>query len=447
MKSLRNTLGTALSVFSFLTLSAVSAPTSLGQQPPSSLDRDRGNVMLRVIKDDLKKNYYDPAFHGLDIDERFKAAQAKIKEAASLGQIFGIIAQSLIDLEDSHTFFVPPGRSSRTEYGWQLQAIGDKCYVIAVKPGSDADAKGLKPGDEIDTIDGRKPNRENMWKVNYLYRALRPQPGMRLVVIKPDGQQEQIDVMAKVQQGKRVINLTAEGGGADFWDLIRESENEDRLHRHRYVEVSDELMIWKMPAFDLENSKVDDMMDKARKHKALVLDLRANSGGYEDTLLRMLGNLFDHDVNVGELKRRKETKPLKAKTRGDNIFKGQLTILIDSQSGSAAELLARVVQLEKRGTVIGDRSAGAVMRAKGYAHELGADVIVPYGVSITDADIIMPDGKSLEHVGVTPDELKLPSPSDLAAKRDPVLAYAASLHKVTLSPEKAGALFPVEWQK
>jgi C-terminal processing protease CtpA/Prc len=342
MKSLRNTLRTALSVFSFLTLSTVLAPTSLAQQPPSSLDRDRGNVMLRDIKDDLKKNYYDPTFHGMDIDERFKTAQGKIKEAGSLGQIFGIIAQTLIDLEDSHTFFVPPGRSSRTEYGWQMQAIGDKCYVIAVKPGSDADAKGLKPGDEIDTIDGRKPNRENMWKVNYLYRALRPQPGMRLVVIKPDGQQEQIDVMAKVQQGKRVINLTAQGGGADFWDLIRESENEDRLHRHRYVEVSDELMIWKMPAFDLENSKVDDMMDKARKHKVLVLDLRANSGGYEDTLLRMLGNLFDHDVNVGELKRRKETKPLKAKTRGDNIFKGRLTVLIDSQSGSAAELLARV---------------------------------------------------------------------------------------------------------
>lgn len=59
----------------------------------------------------------------------------------------------------------------------------------------------------------------------------------------------------------------------------------------------------------------------------------------------------------------------------------------------------------------------------------------------------MKDGQSLERIGVTPDEIKLPVPADLAAKRDPVLAYAASLLGVTLTPEKAGALFPLEWRK
>ncbi len=152
-------------------------------------------------------------------------------------------------------------------------------------------------------------------------------------------------------------------------------------------------------------------------------------------------------MKLGDLKRRKETKPLLAKTRGGDVFSGKLIVLIDSESGSAAELFARVVQLEKRGTVIGDRSAGAVMRAKQYPHELGVDTIVPYGVSITDADIIMSDGKSLEHIGVTPDEIKLPTAADLATQRDPVLAYAASLLGVTITPEKAGALFPIEWRK
>lgn len=62
--------------------------------------------------------------------------------------------------------------------------------------------------------------------------------------------------------------------------------------------------------------------------------------------LRLLGNLFDHDVKVGDFKGRKDQKPAVAKTRASNAFAGKLIVLIDSYSGSAAELLARVVQLE-----------------------------------------------------------------------------------------------------
>jgi carboxyl-terminal processing protease len=418
--------------------------SALGQQPPSSLDRERGRSMLQMIKDDLKKNYYDPTYHGMDLEIRFRTAEEKIKGATSLGQIFGIIAQALIDLDDSHTFFLPPGRSYNTEYGWQMQIIGDKCYVVAVKSGSDAEAKGLREGDEIYTIDGFEPARENFWKIQYTYRALRPRPGMRLVVIKPDGKSQQLDVKAKVQQEKRVVDLTQ---GLDIDELIRESENEDRLHRHRYTEMGENLFIWKMPQFDMPKEKVDEFVDKFRKRKALVLDLRGNHGGYEETLLRLLSNFFDHDVKVGDLKTRKEEKAITAKTRGDHVFTGKLVVIVDSESGSAAELFARVVQLEKRGIVIGDRSAGAVMRARKYSHKMGVDVVVPYGVSITNADIIMTDGKTLEHLGVTPDEVKLPTAADVAAKRDPVLAYAISLLGGNVSSEKAGALFPIEWRK
>jgi C-terminal processing protease CtpA/Prc len=426
----------------WLILLAVGAFSIRAQQPPDKFEIDRARIMLSAIKDDVKKNYYDPNYHGIDIDARFKLSDDKLKQASSQGQLWGIIAQTLADLNDSHTFFLPPQKTVRTDYGWRMQMVGDYCYVGAVKPGSDAEAKGVKPGDEVLSIDGRVPDRDNLWLIQYLYYGLRPQPGMRLVVKNPTGETRQVDVLAKMKEGQRIKDLT-EGR---IFDFIREVENEDRFHRSRFVE-SDDLVIWKMSEFSLTNAQVDDAADKARKRKNLLLDLRGNGGGSEDTLLRLIGNLFDHDVTVGELKRRKETKPLIAKTRGHDVFSGKLVVLVDSQSGSAAELLARVVQLEKRGTVIGDRTAGAVMRAKAYSHAVGLDVIVLYGVSVTDADVVMSDGKSLEKVGVTPDEIRLPAPADLAAKRDPVLAYGASLLGTTISAEKAGEFFPIEWRK
>lgn len=420
--------------------------SSYGQSRPTSIDIGRGQEMLREIKDDLKKNYYDPTYHGMDVEARFKAADEKIKQAASVGQIFGIIAQVLLELDDSHTFFVPPQRASRAVYGWQAQVIGDKAYVVAVKPGSDAEAKGLRPGDEVSSVDGVHLSRKNLWIFVYLYHALRPQPGMRLTVVKPDGKQEQIDVLTRIEEGKRILSLTGAEADADFHTLIRESESESRLHRHRWVEAGEDLFIWKMPDFDLSKQGMDDMVGKFRKRKMLILDLRGNGGGYIDSLTQLLGYFFDHDVKVADPKGRKETKPVIAKSRGNNIFTGKLIVLIDSGSASAAELFARVMQLEKRGTVIGDNSSGSVMQSRHYGRQLGLDTIVLWGTSIANADLIMSDGKSLEHVGVVPDETRLPTAADLAAKRDPVLAYAASLLGYDVSAEKAGAWFPLEWR-
>jgi C-terminal processing protease CtpA/Prc len=437
MSLISHRLTLALSIIALLYSSAAA------QQLATKFDRERGEMMLKTIKSDIKDKYYDPTFRGIDLDARFAAASEKMKTAASNGQIMGIIAQVLIEFQDSHTRFIPPSRANRTEYGWTAKIVGNRAFVTAIKPKSDAEAKGLKIGDEIVKIDDYPVSRESLWLLKYLYYTLRPQPGMNLSIKRPDGKIEQLPVMAKISVGKKFLDLTS---GGDIWDLIRQSESEDYLNRHRFVSLND-VFIWKMPAFDLSDSDVDDMMSKAGKNKAIVLDLRGNGGGAVTTLNRLLGHFFDHDVKVGEWKGRKEFDPQIAKTYGGKTYTGKIITLIDSESASAAEIFARVMQIEKRGEVYGDRSSGKVMVSRFFSHKAGLDVVAFYGASVTQADLIMTDGKSLEYAGVAPDKMLLPSALAISRGIDPVLSFAVEQLGGKLDPEAAGKMFPLEWPK
>jgi carboxyl-terminal processing protease len=402
-------------------------------------DRDNARAMLSAAKEDLKKYYYDASFRGIDLDAKFKEAEEKLKLATTRDQLVIVVAQTLMDLNDSHTYFLPPSRAATIQYGWEMQMIGENAYISAVKPRSDAETKGLKPGDEILAVDGFRPNRENMWKMYYRYYALMPARSIRLVVKgSGESQPKEVDVLARIERGALVTDWSA-----IFHRYLREGRDQDP---DRLYEVGKELFIWKMPTFAVSEGHVSDIMGKAKNFKTLILDLRGNGGGYVDTLARLAGYFFDADVKIADLKGRKEMKPIIARTRGSNGFKGDLIVLVDSESGSASELFARVIQIEKRGQVIGDRTAGSVMTAKHYDHQSGVGAILYFGNSITIADMIMTDGKSLERVGVTPDLPMIPSGADLATKRDPVLSHAAKLAGVTLEPEKAAALFPKEWK-
>jgi C-terminal processing protease CtpA/Prc len=416
---------------------------AVGQQL-DRIQREQARGMLSNIKKSIEKNYYDPNFHGMNLEERFAAADEKLKQAPTLGAAFGIIAQALIDLNDSHTFFVPPPRNVKVEYGWQMNVIGDKPYVIAVKPKSDAEKKGLKVGDLVISVNNFRPTRSEIWKMNYYYYQINPQAGMKLVVQSPgDAQPREIEVMANVKQLKRVVDINND---FDLNDLIRDAENESRSEVHRFQRVGN-VVVWKMPSFSFSPDQVDTIMqNRVKGSGSLVLDLRGNPGGYVKTLERLAGYFFDKEVKISDLKRRKEAEVSKTVPHGDDTFKGNVVVLVDSRSGSAAEIFARLMQIEKRGTVIGDRSAGAVMQSRSFPMQMGTDKLVFYGVSITDADVIMTDGKSIEHIGVTPDETILLTGADLAASKDPALARAVEKAGGQISPEAAGKLFPIEWE-
>lgn len=411
-------------------------------QKITKMERSQVLDMLQQISPDIQKHYYDPKFHGVDWAAQVAEATKKIDAADSMPRAVTAVASAVTSLDDSHTFFLPPAYTAHFNYGWQAQMVGDRCFVMRVRPGSGAEKKGLKPGDELTAINGFTPTRDDFWKMEYVFKTLRPQPGLVLDVRDPDGQQRCLEVATTVIPQQRILDMTA---ASNIWDEIRQEENEDHLGRARFNSVGD-VGILKLPSFMFDISDVDRMMGWARKDKALVIDLRGNPGGYVKTLQYLIGATFEKEVKIGDRVGRSEHKPMITKTH-DHPFTGKLVVLVDSKSASAAELFARVVQLEKRGTVMGDRSSGSVMEAKRYSYRGGTDTVIYFGASITDADIVMTDGKSLEHTGVTPDEVVLPSAADLADGRDPVLAHAVETLGGKLTPEAAGKLFPYEWPK
>ncbi len=432
----------ALSLFSLL-ITITWPVLGWSQQQMSSIERDNAQDMLKIVAGEIKKHYYDPTFHGVDWDAKVAEARQKIASANSFNLAMAHIAAMIDQLNDSHTFMLPPRHAYRFEPGFRYQIVGNQCFVTHVRPQSDADTKGLKPGDEILSINGYDVNREVLWKMQYGFTVLRPQPVLNLSLRSPSGAQRELQIAAKIRQEKLITNITAEGGG-DIFDIIREIENEQHLMRMRYLEFPEKLLVIRLPVFALSPTEVGSLIGKARKYPAVILDLRGNGGGAASTVEHLVGGMFDHDVKVVDRIGRKEKKPMIAKTM-HNAFAGKLIVLVDSRSASASEVFARVVQLEKRGLVFGDLSSGSVMESMHYLERMGADTIIIFGVSVTESNLIMADGNSLEHRGVTPDKLLLPTADDLAAGRDPVLAGAAEVVGVTLSPEQAGKAFPYEW--
>lgn len=341
------------------------APSALAQGLSKS---ERGKVveMLNHIVTDVKKHYYDPNLHGIDWDATVEDTREKIKASPDLNLSMSLIAQALVSLNDSHTYFVPPVRAYAYSYGYQTQMIGDRCYVIGVRPGSDAEAKGVKSGDEVLGIDGFKPERDTLWKIDYRYNVLRPQPTLALIIRDLKGQTRQLEVAAKVKEVARI----SDASGSSDAQLRRDRETQRHLTQPRWAEAGDDLGVLKIPFFMFAESEVDHLINKARKRSALIVDLRGNPGGAIDTLKYLVGDVFEHDVKIADRLARGESKPEVARSRGSGAFTGKVIAVVDSKSGSASELFARVLQLEKRGTVIGDRSSGAVMEASDTATKL-----------------------------------------------------------------------------
>ncbi len=410
-------------------------------QELTAFDRSRALDMLDAVHDDIAKHYFDPAIGGVDLGGVFDTARARIKRATRVEETLLAIAQATIEINDHHTLFLSPGLVVRADYGWTMAFVGDTCRVMWVKPGSDADHQGLRAGDAISQIEGIRPGRENLFYIRYMISVLLPRRALRVLSARDGQPPVALTLGAELAEQRGIYDLTR--GHDDIWELIRQSQNAADSVQSSYAEFGSDALVWRYRGFGDPDAVVAGLK-RARGHAALILDLRENPGGYESTLLRLLDGVYRDSTLVASLKGRDKTKPLFVKGTGDHAFPGKLIVLIDSRSASASEAFARSVQLNGRGTILGDRSAGALRTALTYPHRSGTQTMVFYATEVAVEDFVLPDGSVVEGTGVQPDEVVLPSGVDLRERRDPLLAVALARAGVVRSAEQTGRLI---WER
>jgi C-terminal processing protease CtpA/Prc len=248
-----------------------------------------------------------------------------------------------------------------------------------------------------------------------------------------------MDINAKITKRARVVDYD---DPSTIATLIDEYDQAARRPQHYYVSLGDSVLLWRMPSFVVPRGGLEEMMELVPKYRAVILDLRNNSGGYVHIERQLLSYFFDRDLYVGMTHRRGKSDSVVIKPANpEKTYRGMLIVLVNSNSASASEMTARVLQLEGRGIVVGDRTAGAVVTSRSYVHSVGFQRQMDYALQVSVLDVTMADGQRLENVGVIPDHLVLPSADDLINWRDPQMAHALKLVGYTATPEEAARLF------
>jgi len=160
---------------------------------------------------------------------------------------------------------------------------------------------------------------------------------------------------------------------------------------------------------DLVEKAIKDMPDM----KALVFDLRGNTGGYLRTAHRIASYFLDRGQPiVSTMSRGKEQD--KRLADGNKLTDVPLIMLVDDGSASASEILAGALQDHKRAVLVGEKTFG-----KGSVQDLKPMKTTDEksAIKVTIAKWFLPSGKSVEKdkpadSGVQPDIKAVPPDVD-----------------------------------
>jgi carboxyl-terminal processing protease len=166
------------------------------------------------------------------------------------------------------------------------------------------------------------------------------------------------------------------------------------------------------------HSQLSKLMDQ--NPAGLILDLRNNPGGYLNAAVTIASEFIDHGVIVSEKDSNGSITPYDA-TTGGLATSITLVVLVNGNSASASEIVSGAIQDDGRGKLVGELTYG-----KGSVQEYFP--LSDGGLArITVAKWLTPKGRTIDKIGLTPDQVVTMTQDDITAGRDPQLDAAVQL--------------------
>jgi len=291
-------------------------------------------------------------------------------------------ADAMLDGLDPYTEFVPESEIEdyklhyvSTQYGGIGASIfsrENKVYVSSVFEGYPAQKADMRPGDQV----------------------------MKINDIVLDGKNsDQVSALLKGSKGA-VVKLLVKRGSEDKpveKDLVRDEIKQPNVSY--YGMVAGNMGYIKLDRF-LENSadEVTGALIALKKNNpnGIILDLRSNGGGILQEAVKIVNLFVQKDIEIVSQKGKIKEKNFTYKTMADPLAADlPLTVLVNSHSASASEIVAGSLQDLDRAIIIGQRSYG-----KGLVQQTFP---LPYNslVKITIAKYYVPSGRCIQEIDYT----------------------------------------------
>ncbi len=432
---------------------AAVAPPPLAEAGPAPVidpsDRGSGDRPIRRAIFEgawtlVRDKHFDKTLGGLDwnaMRSRYEPLALGAPDAATfyrfLNQMLGELGQSHLEVAGpgapaSHVFDPdgPPAAGGEAEPGFVLRIIEGRPTVTLVRPGSSAEGAGIRPGFIVTHIGGwpvqtaarggrpLRPVEERFYARVAAARRLLGPAGSKVTVKYLDAQDRPGEVVLERQVSReRPVKL---GLLPPLYPEVRVSQIGDIGVLSFNLFLTEEVL-----------PRVQAAIDgfRARKSRAVVLDLRGNPGGQGAVAIPIASRLTDRPLTLGTLQFREFNQVFIATPpMGVKPFTGGLVIVTDEGTASTAEIFAAGLKEAGRAIVVGDTSLGAVLPSQ--VESLPGGAIIQYVV----ADFRTPKGVLLEGRGVQPDRRILETRAALLAGRDPVLDAALAAARASKAP-------------